>query len=281
MSPLVLQKLQNKFITSKQKLVNLYQNFGLGVIQKSPYDNIYYCCTQKTASQWFRSVLNDFTFYQYTGLIVHPYVELGLRYAAFEEALPKRTIGTHLYISYPTYLTIPKPAHYKTFFILRDPRDIIVSWYFSAKYSHGKFKPVMKMRHDLENLDFTEGLKYIIDRLEEFGSFEAQKSWVQGSLEQDNVKIFRYEDLAEDNSSFLQQLFNYLEIQMPAEEFTDLCQRHQFESKTEGRNQGKENVQSHYRKGIAGDWKNYFDYATTSYFKAVTKDLLEQLGYPE
>ena len=55
---------------------------------RSPYTNIYYCCTQKTASQWLRSVLNDPIVFKYMGLKVLPYVQLGLKYAAFQEPFP-------------------------------------------------------------------------------------------------------------------------------------------------------------------------------------------------
>lgn len=33
------------------------------VKNRAPFDNIYHCCTQKTASQWFRALFNDEVFY--------------------------------------------------------------------------------------------------------------------------------------------------------------------------------------------------------------------------
>ena len=249
------------------------------IIKHSPYDNIYYCCTQKTASQWFRAVFNDPAIYQYTGLVTRPYVQLGLRDAVFNHALPPKTIGTHLYINYGTYLNIPKPSSYKTFFVLRDPRDAVISWYFSAKYSHLLISVIPELRRNLEKLDFNNGLKYIIDKLSEFGYFEAQKSWMNIDQEQHKIAIFRYEDLVSSNNSFLRKLLDYLDIQIPETEFITLCDRHKFEAITKGRAQGEENINSHYRKGISGDWKNYFDSSTLNYFEQVTGDLLDTLGY--
>lgn len=193
--------------------------------------------------------------------------------------MPHKTIGTHLYINYATYLNIPKPSSYKTFFVLRDPRDAVISWYFSAKYSHVLISVIPELRRDLEKLDFNNGLKYIIDRLEEFGYFEAQKSWMNIKQEQQNIAIFRYEDLVISNNSFLRKLLDYLDIKIPEAEFTALCDRHKFEAITKGRAQGEENINSHYRKGISGDWKNYFDSSTLNYFDQVTGDLLDTLGY--
>jgi hypothetical protein len=266
------------------RLYDLYRSFQskcVRVVRQSPYENIYHCCTQKTASQWLRAIFVDPGFIKHTGLNVFPYVQLGLRYASFTEPLPPRTIGTHLYISYPTYLTIPKPLTYKTFFVLRDPRDIVVSWYFSAKFSHRLIDPIPVLRKDLQNMDLQEGMKYIIDRLDEWGSFETQRSWMNIHEDTERIKIFRYEDLARDSFTFLRDLFVYLDIVMSENEFVSLYDRHKFERHSGRRKQGTEDPYSHYRKGITGDWQNHFDRSTESYFRQRTEGLLEVLGYRE
>jgi len=247
--------------------------------ETSPHDNIYYCCTQKTASQWLRSVLSDPIIFKYTGLRVLPYQQLGLKYAAFQEPFPAKTIIAHLYVSYPAYLTIKKPRHHRTFFILRDPRDIVTSWYFSAQYSHVPVPPVPKLRKDLKTMDRHEGLKYIIDTLDDWGSFDAQRSWVHAEKENKGIKIFRYEDLANDYPSFLDRLFAYLEIHIPDNKFSVLCGRHTFKKYSGWRDPGDEDIYSHYRKGVSGDWKKYFDTELSDYFRLKTGDLLEVLGY--
>lgn len=264
------------------RLYELYRRFQskfVKVVRKSPYENIYHCCTQKTASQWLRAIFSDPTVLKYTGLNAHPYVRLGLNYASFSQPLPAKTIGVHLYIGYPVYLTIPKPSAYKTFFVLRDPRDIIVSWYFSARFSHTLIDPIPDLRKDLKKIDFHEGMKYIIDRLDEWGSFEAQRSWINADEEGGKVRIFRYEDLAGDNLNFLIQLFDYLNILMPEDKLLSLYGRHRFEKHSGLRKQGVEDRYSHYRKGVSGDWRNYFDSSIENYFRKKTEDLLETLGY--
>jgi hypothetical protein len=206
---------------------------------------------------------------------------LGLKQAVFNSALPTNTIGAHLYIDYSTYLTIPKPIAYRTFFILRDPRDIAVSWYFAARNSHKPVGPIPKLRNDLKKLSFHDGLKYSIDSLEELGLFWVQKSWMNISEDRENVKVFRYENFASDNYSFLVSLFNYLKIEMPEAELHALYVNNSFERITKGRYQGTEEKDAHYRKGVSGDWKNYFDQSLMSHFRKVTGDLLETLGYAE
>jgi hypothetical protein len=251
------------------------------VIRWSPYENIYHCCIQKTASQWFRRVFSDPVFYRYTGLRPLPYSQLGLKEAHFEKPLPRRTIAIHLYLDFPTYASIPKPARYKTFFVMRDPRDIVVSWYFSAKYSHPLIDPIPRLRKGLEHLDMQQGMEYMIDAWDGFGLFEAQRSWMQIPEEVSGARVFRYESLAAGNFLFLKQLFDYLELEMPEKELDELYKRHEFAAITGGRQQGAGDQSSHYRKGVSGEWRDYFDDSLMAYFKRRTGDLLEVLGYSE
>lgn len=251
----------------------------MDVVQHSPFDNIYYCCTQRTASQWFRRIFRDPIVYKYSGLSILPYRELGLNQAVFTEPFAKQTICSHIYVGYPTYLTIPKPEKYRTFFVMRDPRDIAVSWYFAAKYSHRPVDPIPELRNDLKSLSLADGLKYSIDSLEKFGLFAAQRSWMNISEDKENIKLFRYEDFAEDNYLFLTQLLNYLSINIPEAELNKLYEENKFTKITKGRSQGTEDQNDHYRKGISGDWQNYFDAPLDAYFKQVTGNLLTVLGY--
>ena len=46
-----------------------------------------------------------------------------------------------------------------------------------------------------------------------------------------------------------------------------------------GREQGLEDVNHHYRKGIAGDWKNYFTDEHKDLYKQLSDDLLVRCGY--
>jgi len=249
-------------------------------IKKSRYDNIYHCCTQKTGSQWFRNVFEDEIFFKYTGLEAIAYFKLGLRYANLSNRFPKHTLLVHLYIDYPTFDAILKPENYKAFFILRDPRDAVVSWYYSAKFSHILTDPIPQMRHDLLQLGFKDGMKYVIDRLEEFGSFAAQRSWVQAKHSK-NIAILRYEDFADDNKKFLKRLIQFLDIEIPEAEIDVLYKKYAFKNMANGRKHGEEDKFSHYRKGVAGDWQNYFDKEIMAHFRSVTNDTLEVLGYQE
>jgi hypothetical protein len=154
-----------------------------------------------------------------------------------------------------------------------------VSWYFAARYSHGRIDPIPRLRRDLEKLSLEDGLKYSIDSLEEFGLFWAQKSWMEA--DEGRARIFRYEDFSRDNRKFLQDLLGYIDASLPEDVFAALYERHAFKQITGGREAGVEDRHDHYRKGVAGDWRNYFDDSLRAYFRAATGDLLDVLGYPD
>lgn len=54
---------------------------------------------------------------------------------------------------------------------------------------------------------------------------------------------------------------------------------HDFRAKTGGRDPGEEDVLSHYRKGVHGDWANHCTPRLVRHFKDKYNDLLLKLGY--
>ncbi len=267
----------------------------LTIAHRSPFGNLYHCCTQKTASQWFRLVLCDPAVFKYTGLEAYTFAQVEARYFAGDTTLdkfyqqmyhgfperieaPKQTVA-HLYAGYSTFQAIPKPRNYRAFFVLRDPRDIVVSWYYSARFSHPNFPGLETLRHRLESLNLEDGLKASIDSLLAWGVFDGQASWVAASGNDANARVFRYEDFVKDNYEFLEVLFGYLEIGVPNSVLRELCVRHKFERYSHGRCKGEEDPQSHYRIGLAGDWARLFTSSVSAYFQGATGDLLATLGY--
>jgi hypothetical protein len=123
----------------------------------------------------------------------------------------------------------------------------------------------------------SDGLVYTIRHLQDFGLFDAQRSWLEG-CDDPRIKILRYEDLAEDEASFLVALFSHCDIDVSRSEVDELVKRNGFKAMTH-REQGQEDQHEHLRKGISGDWQNYFDDQIKAKFDDVTIDLLDSLGY--
>jgi hypothetical protein len=253
------------------------------------FDNIYHCCVQKTASQWVRRILSDRkTVYRYSGLeAFHTESAMAggvdmrrLDERTFDAPFAKRTIVTPLYLSLECMRGIPKPPRWKAFFVMRDPRDIIVSRYFSFKISHRVIGNIGDLRERLAGMSEAEGLNFVIDELDRRGLFAALRSWSRLPAANDEAPVFRYEDLiGPAQLNHFQRLFEACDLRLPEAAARDVLERNSFAARSGGRAPGIEDVSSHLRKGVAGDWKNHFVPEVERHFRQVTGTLIDELGY--
>lgn len=267
--------------------VSKYRSKSSPVEHETRFDNVYHCCVQKTASQWIRHILGDWRFYRYSGLeSVHPsevwpadYNTIPLTERHIETPFPSRTVVSPLYLDRPSFDTINKPEKYRAFFVTRDPRDIVVSYYFSTKNSHTtKSARVVESRRLLDELSLEEGLQWAVGRLEEHGLFDALRSWVVAGASDEHL-VVKYEALTGSGAhEEFRRLMNHLDVRIPDDVLGDLLEDHAFE-RMAGREKGEENQFRHLRKGVSGDWVNYFDEAVTETFFEVTGDLVAILDY--
>jgi len=257
---------------------------------KSKAVNIYHCCVQKTASQWIQALLSDTRIHKFSGLTPHHYGKtfygdfdiVQNKPTKFTDSLPQNTIVSPLYIDFKNFIAIPKPEDYKAFFITRDPRDIMISWYFSVKYSHKVVGRIAEHRQVLTTIPTKDGLTYTIDYLQEYGLFDALRSWTGAPIQDSNIVVVRFEDLtSSDNLQVFKGLFLHCDIQIPETELLSILQEYSFNKLSGGRKRGDENKSDHYRKGVPGDWKNYFDDAVVAKFKETTGNLVVQLGFEQ
>lgn len=197
----------------------------------------------------------------------------------FDTSFPEKKILSPLFLSFNCFKDIKKPDHYKVFFVTRDPRDIIVSLYYSILYSHREIGHISDMRNNLTKKSQTDGLLQVIDWTSESGIFEALESWSNAENIDPYLKIYRFEDLIGDNQfEYFKKLMQHCQIDILDTELEIVLSDLSFQSLS-GRSKGSEDRNSHYRKGIAGDWKNYFDESIEAYFMQKTGALLEQTGY--
>lgn len=198
---------------------------------------------------------------------------------------------------------------FKGFHVVRDPRDIIVSAYFSHKNSHGTrdWPELVKIRERLSELSLSDGLMYEFEVLA--GTVTDIAEW---DYNQSNILELKYEVLIQDPYQILLDVFQHLglakEIHADStkqilhllrsnirnrflgnqvrdflyfSELMQVIQDNSFSKKSEGRKRGEENVAHHYRKGVAGDWRNYFEDRHIDFFKERYNDCLIKLGYEE
>ena len=201
---------------------------------------------------------------------------------------------------------------YRGVHVIRDPRDIVVSGYFSHRYSHkvseNESPWLWQYRSQLASLpDLESGLLAEIEFCSTY--FARLYDW---NYENPNMLELCYETLAFEPLATFMQIHRFWDIRVPAFAPTALAQllpnylhnkvrgrplrkqtvlpqlalwlllrRHSFERKSGGRARGTENIKNHYRKGVAGDWHNYFTPRLKDAFKQRYPNLLGKLGYEQ
>jgi hypothetical protein len=241
----------------------------------SEYPNIFHCAVRKTASQWIKALFNDPVVYRYSGLLPHDPRPYKWKHP---QPFPSGRVVSTLFLSHKQFTAIPKPDGHRAFFVLRDPRDVVVSYYFSTRSSHTPMGDIPQVRRVLQERSREEGLRYVIDHLAGKGVFRAMRSWVTAPAG-DGIRVVRYEDLiGERQREEVDRLFGHCGIHLPPPELTALLSRYSFSS-MRGQPAGTETI-SHYRKGRPGDWRNHFDDDLYQAFDEATGDLVSLLGYP-
>ena len=129
----------------------------------------------------------------------------------------------------------------------------------------------------MQSKKIDDALIYLIDTQMELHAMR-QVSWLAG--EQCELRIIRYEDLIRDEKHEFNSLLSYLEINEDPDMLNRIIENNSFKS-VSGRNPGDEDVSKHQRKGISGDWENYFSPRVKDYFKENLGQELIDTGYED
>lgn len=170
---------------------------------------------------------------------------------------------------------------YRAFVVVRDLRDTLVSLYFSLKFSHGLTDANSSTtRERLQSKDEETGMLDIIEFPRSHpgwdiaNSVKIQLSW----LNHPGILYLRYEDILGNEQAFFRRLIKYCEIDVPQDRLDAIVGHNVFERVT-GRPRGEEDVKSHLRRGIAGDWRNHFTDKIKDRFKRRYGHVLIKTGY--
>lgn len=183
-----------------------------------------------------------------------------------------------MFLSRDVFLAHPELRDIKRFVVIRDLRDTLVSLYFSIKVSHttsGKTKNihhVAQLREVLQGMSEEEGLLYLIDSA--FQSAAIQQSWVnRGEI------LFRYEEMLLDPILSFRKLFlEQLRLRLSRAAIDRAVRRTHFQN-VYGRKLGDEDIASHGRQALPGDWRKHFTPAVKRKFAEKYADLLIDTGY--
>lgn len=190
----------------------------------------------------------------------------------------------------------------RAFHVIRDPRDVLVSAYYSHRYSHPTdyWTELIEHRDVLEDLTLDDGLLAEVDcrRLQ----FREMSEW---DYEAEGVLELRFEELVATPEAVLSGAFAHLglvdkeasgrlqtavrqvarvarggiDAPLTHREFNQLVEDHRFERLSGGRQPGVEDVRHHYRRGSPGEWRTVLQDAHLAALEQHFPGLVARLGY--
>jgi Sulfotransferase domain len=161
--------------------------------------------------------------------------------------------------------------------VQRDPRDRLISWVFSVTVSHVAAPHINALRVPMNMLDLRDRISLAIGVTGQVAIWMA-RTW----LNQPGLKTYhstRYERLVENSVAEFGAIFEFFGWEIPNALLRDVIAREAFEVRSGGRPRGVTSEVSHYRRGVAGDWREYFDRALGELFERSYPGALVDLGY--
>ncbi|QLQ34945.1 sulfotransferase domain-containing protein [Micromonospora robiginosa] len=254
---------------------NARMRLTVPVVAKNEFDNVFHCTVRKTGSQWIKALFSDPAVYRHSGLL--PY-DPRFYAGGVTAPVPAGRTGLAIFLSHKRFEAVPKAGTYRAFFVIRDPRDVVVSSYFSLRNSHAPMGDIPQARKVLQERPKKEGMLHVIERLRDKKQFGQMRSWAVAPPAE-TFRLFRYEDLTgEGQAEEIDRLLRHCGITLPPAELAALLARYSFTNMKKGK-EAPGRV-SHYRKGAAGDWRNHFDDEIYAAYTRAAGDLAEVLGYP-
>ena len=206
---------------------------------------------------------------------------------------------------------------FKGFHVIRDPRDVCVSAYYSHLYSHPteSWPGLNEHRRELQSLSKEEGLLLEMQQCRKT-TLNRMYTW---DYSLPNILEVKFEELVQNPYKHFIEISRCLGIldgerfsftrrigymfyqglraiegrskgrlsipiaphRLPVERLLSIVWNNDFEKQAGGRQLGQEDRKSHYRKGVAGDWRNHFNARHIDCFKELYNPVLIKLGYEQ
>jgi hypothetical protein len=232
----------------------------------------------KSGSHWLAYIVNNIA--KPTLPNKEDFVHRAGEVPLLEQSLPEKFTPIpsprYMYTHLP-YKFVPHSSQHEVKYVViaRNPRDIAVSQFNFMK--------------NMKDIDFhgtwDEFLSLFMRGTGLSGSyFDRVLEWWEHQ-EDDNVLFLKYEDLKKDLTGQIGIIGNFLGYQLSHEEMGEIAEKCTFKTMKENRvgsiegNKGLlREGKSFYRKGIVGDWRNYFSDEQLEKFNQWCNSHLEDTG---
>jgi sulfotransferase family protein len=230
---------------------------------------VFHISQWKAGSQWVQSVFRAAA----PERLIEPSIESS---KGIFPPIRKGAIYSPVYIHRQAFEESPAAAvEHRKFIVIRDLRDILVSWHKSLLKSHETNDVIEEHREKLRGMDTEQGLLYLLEHQNFYGLAMVAATWIKSK-----DLVVRYEDLLADQVGGFRQIFDHCGMAISDERLEEIVHRRSFEVVT-GRKRGQEAPNSHQRRAVAGDWRNHFSWPVIQAFKKKYSHLLVVSGYEE
>ncbi|XP_003799611.1 bile salt sulfotransferase-like [Otolemur garnettii] len=201
-----------------------------------------------------------------------PWIELESGFALANKEGP-RLLTSHLPIQlFPKSFFSSKA---KVIYLIRNPKDIIVSSYFFWNSVNLAKKPK----------SVEQCLEWFLEGKMPYGSwFDHVHGWVS-MRERENFLLLSYEELKWDTERSVEKICQFLGKKVEPEELSLILKNSSFQVMKENKMSNFSMVDDAYlvhknplmRKGVTGDWKNYFTVAQAEAFDKLFQEKMADL----
>ena len=181
-----------------------------------------------------------------------------------------------------------RPTYKRVVIVVRDPRDIYVSFYYYETVYENK----------AENLAIERYFRRDSSRTlqEDFAAYLAVKlkirshpwfyyrDFLNAWVDRSDVCVVRYEDCLQNPQSELTRILEFVDQPIDLDRVKRTIEETSFANVTksrygEQRDPGQADNRRFHRKGIAGDWKNHFNESSCCLLEEFEGHSLRRLGY--
>lgn len=240
-----------------------WSTVGMDIVRGSSSRSLYVTGHAKSGTNWMCGLLADYTGYRV--------------YEPWNDRLPRlEPLIFHVMRLLPF-----ESVRRRSLYVMRDGRDVMVSRYYETIHREPADKRAAErfIGHEMTDENVREHLPKFIEFMSSYQRGCADyKTHLGYWLEHEFVTV-RYEDLLADAFGELRRALRELTgVEPDAPRLERAVKKNSFEEKAK-RSRGDESKGNFLRKGVAGDWRNYFTPEAARVFDAYAGDLLIELGY--
>ncbi|XP_003803548.1 bile salt sulfotransferase-like [Otolemur garnettii] len=202
-----------------------------------------------------------------------PWIEAENGFAIATKKEGPRLLTSHLPIHlFPKSFSSSKA---KVIYLIRNPKDVIVSGYFFWNSVNLAKKPKSVEQY----------LEWFMEGTVPYGSwFDHVRGWMS-MRERENFLLLSYEELKQDTEGNIEKICQFLGKKVEPEELSLILKNSSFQAMKENKMSNFSMMKSHYlvhknplmRKGVTGDWKNHFTVAQAEAFDKLFQEKMADL----